>query len=189
LRPHVKTHKAPRIATEQLQRGAVGLTCATTQELDVMAEVCDDLLLAYPPVGAARLERLMRLPARRDSPWPWTAPTACPHSAWRRGSRGASSSVYVEVDVGMRRVGVAPHREAVALAKAVRDTEALRLAGLSSIPDTCANGWARRGRRSPQLADVAATRCSTPSWTRGCRRASSAADPRRSPGGCTKSLA
>ena len=54
LRPHVKTHKSPRIATEQLQRGAVGLTCATPRELEVMAEVCDDLLLAYPPVGAAR---------------------------------------------------------------------------------------------------------------------------------------
>ena len=29
LRPHVKTHKSPRIAAEQMRLGAVGLTCAT----------------------------------------------------------------------------------------------------------------------------------------------------------------
>ena len=32
LRPHVKTHKSPRIAAEQLRHGAVGLTCATLRE-------------------------------------------------------------------------------------------------------------------------------------------------------------
>src|SRR5262245_36606255 len=32
LRPHIKTHKSPRIAGEQLRRGAVGLTCATPFE-------------------------------------------------------------------------------------------------------------------------------------------------------------
>ena len=30
LRPHVKTHKSPRIAAEQMRLGAGGLTCATT---------------------------------------------------------------------------------------------------------------------------------------------------------------
>ncbi|MFY7950567.1 MAG: alanine racemase, partial [Gemmatimonas sp.] len=62
LRPHVKTHKSPRIAAEQLRLGASGLACATLREAEVMAEVCHDLLVAYPPVGAARLERLARLP-------------------------------------------------------------------------------------------------------------------------------
>jgi len=62
LRPHTKTHKSPRIAAEQLRRGAVGLTCATPLEVEVMAEVADDVLLAYPPVGAPKLKRLMELP-------------------------------------------------------------------------------------------------------------------------------
>ena len=63
LRPHVKTHKSPRIASAQLARGAAGLTCATPFEAEVMATVSDDLLLAYPPVGAARAERIAALPA------------------------------------------------------------------------------------------------------------------------------
>jgi D-serine deaminase-like pyridoxal phosphate-dependent protein len=29
LRPHIKTHKSPLLATEQMERGAIGLTCAT----------------------------------------------------------------------------------------------------------------------------------------------------------------
>src|SRR3954470_25016718 len=64
LRPHVKTHKSPRIATEQLQRGAIGLTCATPREAEVMSAVCDDILMAYPPVGPKRAARLAALPDR-----------------------------------------------------------------------------------------------------------------------------
>jgi D-serine deaminase-like pyridoxal phosphate-dependent protein len=39
LRPHVKTHKSPRIAAQQMGLGAVGLSCATPRELEVMSEV------------------------------------------------------------------------------------------------------------------------------------------------------
>lgn len=134
LRPHVKTHKAPRIATEQLQRGAVGLTCATTQELDVMAEVCDDLLLAYPPVGAARLERLMRVPSSVRLTVAVDSVECLPALSMAARLARRELEVYVEVDVGMQRVGVAPSHAAVTLAKAVRDTEALRLAGVTFYP-------------------------------------------------------
>src|SRR6266576_154946 len=64
LRPHIKTHKSPRIAREQLKRGAVGVTCATPFEAEVMSDVCDDILVAYPPVGAPRAARLAALPSR-----------------------------------------------------------------------------------------------------------------------------
>src|SRR3954463_14780275 len=62
LRPHVKTHKARRVASEQVALGAVGVTCATPRECEVMGAVTGDVLLAYPPVGSARLARLMALP-------------------------------------------------------------------------------------------------------------------------------
>src|SRR5574342_741903 len=63
LRPHVKTHKSPRIAAEQLRLGAAGLTCATPRELEVMADACSDLLLAHPPVGAAKVRRVLSIDA------------------------------------------------------------------------------------------------------------------------------
>jgi D-serine deaminase-like pyridoxal phosphate-dependent protein len=134
LRPHVKTHKSPRIATEQLQRGAVGLTCATTQELEVMQTVCDDLLLAYPPVGAARLERLMKLAPETRLIVAVDSAESLPALAMAARLGRRELEVYVEVDVGMRRVGVAPADSAVDLARAVADTPSLHFAGITFYP-------------------------------------------------------
>src|SRR5437870_12488954 len=64
LRPHIKTHKSPLLAREQLERGAVGVTCATPMEAEVMSEVCDDILVMYPPVGAPRAQRLAQVAER-----------------------------------------------------------------------------------------------------------------------------
>lgn len=134
LRPHVKTHKSPRIAAEQLRLGAVGLSCATLREAEVMAEVCDDLLIAYPPVGAARLERLARLPkdvrvsVAADDIQSLDALSV----AARLGQR--MFDVRVEVDLGMHRVGVTTPEKAVAIARHIDRTSGLEFAGLQFYP-------------------------------------------------------
>src|SRR3954471_7341448 len=64
LRPHIKTHKSPWLAEQQLDRGAVGVTCATPYEAEIMSDVCDDILVMYPPVGARRAQRLAELADR-----------------------------------------------------------------------------------------------------------------------------
>jgi D-serine deaminase-like pyridoxal phosphate-dependent protein len=61
-RPHAKTHKTPALAAMQVAAGAVGVTVATPAEAEAMATAVDDLLLAYPPFGEAKLRRLMALP-------------------------------------------------------------------------------------------------------------------------------
>ncbi len=134
LRPHVKTHKSSRIAAEQLRLGAVGLTCATLREVEVMAEVCDDLLLAYPPVGAARLERMARLP--RDVRLTVALDDAHALQALALAAKlgRREFDVLVEADLGMHRVGVSTPAKAVALAKQLRDMSALNFAGLLFYP-------------------------------------------------------
>src|ERR1700694_490042 len=65
LRPHAKTHKSAYMAQRQMAHGAVGLTCATFTEAEVFADAgVDDLLIAHPPVGRPKLERLAALTAR-----------------------------------------------------------------------------------------------------------------------------
>ncbi|HXM39727.1 MAG TPA: alanine racemase, partial [Bryobacteraceae bacterium] len=65
LRPHTKTHKSPRIGRRQLDLGAAGLTVAKVGEAEVMLEAEPaDILVAYPVIGRAKLERLMAV-ARR----------------------------------------------------------------------------------------------------------------------------
>ena len=37
LRPHIKTHKLPRLARAQVDAGAIGITCQKIGEAEVMA--------------------------------------------------------------------------------------------------------------------------------------------------------
>ena len=65
LRPHAKTHKSAYMAQRQMAHGAVGLTCATYTEAEVFADAgVEDLLIAHPPVGRPKLERLSALASR-----------------------------------------------------------------------------------------------------------------------------
>src|SRR5215472_11037021 len=65
LRPHTKTHKSVGIGKRQLANGAAGLTVAKVSEAEVMLGAApDDLLIAYPIIGQAKLARLTEV-ARR----------------------------------------------------------------------------------------------------------------------------
>lgn len=134
LRPHVKTHKSPRIAAEQRRLGAVGLTCATPRELEVMSGVCDDLLLAHPPVGAAKLRRVMALPHEVNLSVAIDDVAALEPLAELAESRGREVGVLVEIDVGMKRVGVRSPSEAVGLARRIRELSPLQYRGILFYP-------------------------------------------------------
>ena len=65
LRPHAKTHKSGEMARRQIGHGAIGVTCATMTEAEVFAAAgVDDLLIAHPPVGQAKLDRLAGIAER-----------------------------------------------------------------------------------------------------------------------------
>jgi D-serine deaminase-like pyridoxal phosphate-dependent protein len=134
LRPHVKTHKSPRLAAEQLRLGAVGLTCATLRELEVMADVSHDLLWAYPPVGIPRLRRLFGLPRDVALTVALDSLQALQTLAELAEAADREVGVYVEVDVGMRRVGVTQPEEAVLLASRAKALAPLRYRGLCFYP-------------------------------------------------------
>ncbi|HEY1607757.1 MAG TPA: alanine racemase, partial [Paraburkholderia sp.] len=133
LRPHIKTHKSTTIAASQLAHGAAGLTCATPAEAGVMGAVSNDILLAYPAIGT-KLGRLMALP--REISLTVALDSARAVDDLARAARAASRvvRVYVELDVGMHRVGVAAWDEAVALARRVRDSAPLEYAGINFYP-------------------------------------------------------
>ena len=134
LRPHVKTHKARRIAAEQLRLGAAGLTCATPHEAEVMAAVCDDLLLAYPPVGAARADRLAALPARTRVTVALDSARAAEDVARAARAAGRTIGVYVELDLGMHRVGLPGVDDAIRLARRIAGEGALSYEGIAFYP-------------------------------------------------------
>lgn len=129
-RPHIKTHKSRRMALLQLEAGATGLTVATPREAEVMATVSDDILLAYPPVGRFRLRRLMALPSGVDLKVALDSEAVLRPLAEASHLAGRTTGVLVELDVGLRRVGIPDPEAAVALAVQVDVLDGVRFDGL-----------------------------------------------------------
>jgi len=132
LRPHVKTHKSPWIARRQIAAGAVGVTAAKLAEAEAMvAGGIEDVLIAFPLVGEAKLRRLERLvhdatciSVSLDDP-------AVAEGLDRVGRRlGRPLPVYLEIDTGLGRVGVDPGEPALRLAQAVARMPGLVIAAV-----------------------------------------------------------
>lgn len=135
LRPHTKTHKTPEIARMQARAGARGITVAKLGEAEVMArEGFDDILIAYPLVGHAKLERLaalardVRLTVSTDS-----AEIAGNISDAARQA-GVTIRLLAEMDAGMRRCGVQSPDDLVSLAQHMARLHHAEFAGFLFYP-------------------------------------------------------
>jgi D-serine deaminase-like pyridoxal phosphate-dependent protein len=134
LRPHTKTHKSPELAAAQVRLGAGGVTVATLREAEVMAGVTDDILLAHPPVGRPKLDRLFGLPAHLRLTVALDSDEALAGLDEAGRAAGRRTGVLVEVDLGMHRVGVQTPADAIRLARAVRDRRAVEFRGILFYP-------------------------------------------------------
>src|SRR5580658_4525987 len=136
LRPHAKTHKSVWIGKRQLELGAAGLTVAKVSEAEVMlgAEP-EELLLAFPIIGPAKLSRLMEVARRtRVTVALDSVEAARQLSAASAGADGAEIGVLAEADVGLGRVGVAPGEPLLDLARAIEALPRLRFEGITFYP-------------------------------------------------------
>jgi len=129
-RPHVKTHKSLGVARLQLDAGAQGLTVATLHEAEVMSRVTSDLLLAYPPVGAAKLDRLVRLPESVRLKVALDSVEVLYPLAQAVRAAGREAKILVELDVGLRRVGIPDPADAARLAAEVEELDGVSFEGL-----------------------------------------------------------
>ena len=165
LRPHVKTHKLPRLARAQVALGAVGVTCQKLGEAEAMADAgIADIFLPYNILGAAKLDRLAALNGRvtlsvtADSLW-----TVAGY-ADRFGPQ-APLTVLVECDTGMGRCGVTSPCATVALAGAIAAAGGLRFGGLMTYPPRGqgkrTNDWLKEAKSLLEAAGHAVSVIST----------------------------
>ena len=133
LRPHMKTNKLPEVIRMQMDQGITKYKCATIAEAEVAA-ACGvaDVLLAYQPVGP-NVKRLVQLVEK----FPSTRFSALvdDRDAVAALSRAASEAgvtldLFVDLDCGMHRTGIAPGADAVALYELMAKSPGLRAAGL-----------------------------------------------------------
>src|SRR6516165_7433524 len=109
LRPHAKTHKSLRVARLQLQQGATGICVATVGEAEVMRSGgIEDILIAYPLVGEAKLTRLLPLPADGGITLATDSMEVAEGYSRLAARAGRTLPVLLDVDSGMRRTGIHP---------------------------------------------------------------------------------
>jgi D-serine deaminase-like pyridoxal phosphate-dependent protein len=134
FRPHAKSHKCAEIARRQMAAGASGICCAKPGELLALFEGgANDLMLSAPIASPAKIDALARAAAkgarigvvvdRLDLVAAYAAAAA------RHATR---FDVFVDLDTGLKRSGVANAQEAVALARAVVDEASLRYVGVQA---------------------------------------------------------
>jgi D-serine deaminase-like pyridoxal phosphate-dependent protein len=145
-RPHVKGQKVPQLAHRQIAAGAIGVTCAKLGEAEVMADAgIRDILIANQIVGASKIDRLVTLAQRADVVVTVDDAGNLDAISAAAIARGVSPRVLIEVDIGMRRAGVPPGEDAVALALRAMECGGVRFAGFegweghtASMPDPSA---------------------------------------------------
>ena len=134
-RPHVKTHKSVEVARRQLALGAVGLTCQKLGEAETMVDAgCDDVLIPYNLVGAAKLERLGVLLGRAAVTVGVDDERLLAGLVEAARPAGRELGVLVDCDTGLGRTGVASPEAAVELADAVARRGSLRFDGFVTYP-------------------------------------------------------
>jgi D-serine deaminase-like pyridoxal phosphate-dependent protein len=133
LRPHVKTHKSPHLTRLLLAAAITRFKCATIAEAEMLAiEGAPDVLLAYQPIGP-KTQRLAALIKK----YPATTfsclidnPEAAAAMATTFAAAGLTVPVYLDINVGMDRTGIAPGDEAIQLYKTAQQLKGITPVGL-----------------------------------------------------------
>jgi D-serine deaminase-like pyridoxal phosphate-dependent protein len=144
------SHKSVEIAHRQLAAGAIGVCVATVGEAEVMwVGGIDDVTLAYPIWGEAKLGRLREIAAAGAITMVTDSVEIAQGYSKLAAEVGRDLRVLLEIDTGMHRVGVPP---------AQAGEVAQRIAGLPGLTFTgilTHAGHAHDAVTQPEIAAVA----------------------------------
>ncbi|MBV9891332.1 MAG: DSD1 family PLP-dependent enzyme [Rhizobacter sp.] len=109
LRPHAKMHKSATISRLQIAAGAVGVCVQKTSEAEALADSgVGDLYISNEVIDGAKLARVAALAARVRLAIAVDSRVGVERLAAAMAGTGATIDVFVEVDVGHGRCGIAP---------------------------------------------------------------------------------
>ena len=138
LRAHVKVHKSPHIARLEVEHGAIGVGCATVWEAIVMARAgISDVFVINEVVGAEKTRALALLAREADAKAAVDDPAQVAALSSAAVAAGSTIGVFIDVDEGMHRCGVASAEEALIVARAIAGSPGLRFAGLTGYEGHC----------------------------------------------------
>ena len=130
LRPHYKNHKCPALAHRQVDAGAIGMTCATLSEAEVLvSNGITNILISSELAGDRKIARFVDLARQVDIKAVVDNPKAVAALGTAGRAKGYRLGVLMNVNVGQNRTGVAPGEPVLDLARKVV-SEGLWLRGL-----------------------------------------------------------
>jgi D-serine deaminase-like pyridoxal phosphate-dependent protein len=130
LRPHFKNHKSPALAQKQLDFGAIGITCATLREAEILVHHgIKNVLLANEIVSDTKFEILADLSRIASVVVAVDNEKILADMARVQRNRNVHIEVVVDIDIGLNRCGVRPGEPALALAKSAAN-EGLNVRGI-----------------------------------------------------------
>ena len=162
VRPHAKIHKSVDVAKRQIAQGAIGLTCATIAEAELMSGAgIKHVLWTKQPASSNNISRAVAL-SKRDPTFMfvvddpivlnWVEDAAAAHNVRLK--------LAVSVFAGLNRQGIENGRPAVGLAQRVASSKQIEFEGFMAYSGGAAHtkGWeARRKKSEDDLAGVRET--------------------------------
>ncbi|MCX2479094.1 D-TA family PLP-dependent enzyme [Pedobacter sp. MC2016-15] len=133
LRPHVKTHKNPEISAMMIGAGISKFKCATIAEAEMLA-ICKaaDVLLAYQPVGPKISRFIELIKTYPDTHFSCLCDNAVSLKAIASAALAAGLvlDLFLDLNVGMNRTGIAPDEKAVLLYQQIHAEPGVNARGL-----------------------------------------------------------
>jgi D-serine deaminase-like pyridoxal phosphate-dependent protein len=162
VRPHVKIHKSVDVAKRQIAQGAIGLTCATIAEAELMSGAgIQHVLWTKQPASVNNISRAVAL-SKRDPTFMFVVddPAVLGWLEQAAAADGARLRLAVSVFAGMNRQGIENGQPAVELAQRIASSKQIALEGFMAYSGGAAHtkGWeARRKQSENDLAGVRET--------------------------------
>ncbi|RGY99120.1 alanine racemase [Clostridium sp. AM58-1XD] len=140
FRPHIKTHKIPRLAKMQMDFGAIGICCAKLSEAEMMAASgIKDIFIAYPIIGKEKIERFLAL--SRQIRMICAVDSLAGARALSEAARVHEqiAEVRLEIDTGFRRAGI-PISSVLEAAREIHKLPNLNVTGIFTFKSATLGG-------------------------------------------------
>ena len=160
VRPHVKIHKSVDVARRQVAQGAIGLTCATIAEAELMSGAgIKHVLWTKQPASVNNISRAVAL-SKKDPTFMFVVDDPQVVDWVEQAATAANTHLRIAVSVfaGMARQGIEAGEPALALAQKIAASKRMDFEGFMAYSGGAAHTKTWEARRKRSAADLTGVR-------------------------------
>lgn len=160
VRPHVKVHKSVDVAKVQMNHGAIGLTCATIAEAELMSNAgLKNVMWTKQPASKNNILRAVAL-SKKDPTFSFVIddPLVFDWVQQAAEAENAKLKVLVSVDAALARQGIENGQPALQLAQKVASSKHMQFEGIMAYAGVAAHTHGFEGRTERSKNDMAGAR-------------------------------